>query len=194
MRKQRRIRGRSMVAAAAVGAALASGCEVTNPGPVSDEYIALPASQAGLVNGAWERLNSVVGNGAYNEALPAREIFPGGQTGSYGQSASRQAGNMGNSNASGPYNEGQQARWIAEEAIRQFEARGDVPATIMVKAYLAAGFANRVNGDYFCFAVIDGGPLLPGKHYWERAEGHFTKALAIATDVESKNAALAGRA
>jgi hypothetical protein len=179
---------------AAAAAALTAGCEVTNPGPVDDAYISLPASQAGFVNGSWERLNRVIGNGAYNEALPAREIFPGGQTGSYGQSASRQAGNMGNSNAAGPYNEAQQARWIAEEAIRQFEARGDVPNTIMIKAYLAAGFANRVNGDYFCFAVIDGGPLLPGKHYWERAEGHFTKALAIAPDVDSKNAALAGRA
>jgi hypothetical protein len=179
---------------AVVGSLALGACEVTNPGPVSDEYIALPASQAGLVNGAWERVNRVVGNGAYNEALPAREIFPGGQTGSYGQSASRQAGNMGGFTASGPYNESQQARWISEEAIRQFEARGDVGAETLTRAYLAAGYANRVNGDYFCFAVIDGGPLLPGKHYWERAEAHFTKALALAPNTELKQAAYAGRA
>ena len=73
MSSERRFGRRSAVLAATVaGAVLAAGCEVTNPGPVNDEYIALPASQVGLVNGAWERLNSVIGNGAYNEALPAR--------------------------------------------------------------------------------------------------------------------------
>src|SRR6185436_3007767 len=105
--------------------------------------------QNGLINGAWERLNRVIGNGAYNEALPAREMFPGGQTGTYGQSVSRQAGNMGGWTASGDYNYAQQARWVAEEAIRRFTARGDVSPAIMTNANLAAGYANRVNGDYF---------------------------------------------
>jgi hypothetical protein len=179
---------------AAVCALAAAGCDVVNPGPVGDEYISLPASQAGLVNGSWERLNNVVGNGAYNEALPAREIFPGGQTGSYGQSVGRQAGNMGNWGDAGPYNAAQQARWIAEEAIRQFEARGDVEPAMLYKAYLAAGYANRVNGDFFCWGVIDSGPLVPGKHYYERAEGHFTKAIEVAPDLVSRHNALAGRA
>ena len=182
------------VLAAAALAVVASGCEVTNPGPVNDEYISLPASQAGLVNGAWERLNNVIGNGAYNEALPAREIFPGGQTGSYGQSVGRQAGNMGGWTDSGPYNAAQQARWIAEEAVRQFEARGDVAADVLSKAYLIAGYANRVNGDFFCWGVIDSGPLVPGKHYWERAVTHLTKAIAAAPDNASRQAAYAGRA
>jgi hypothetical protein len=173
---------------------LLAGCEVVNPGPVDDEYISLPASQAGLVNGSWERMNRVVGLSAKDEALPTREIFPGGQTGNYGWDVSRQAGNMGGWTASGPYNNAQQARWIAEEAVRQFEKRGDVTPDMMFKAYLAAGYANRVNGDYFCWGVIDSGPLVPGKHYFERAEGHFTKALAIAPDAAARHKALAGRA
>ena len=184
---------RAVAGALALGLA-AAGCEVTNPGPVSDEFISLPASQAGLVRGSWERMNQIIGYGAYNEGLPAREMFPGGQTGTYGQSVSRQAGNMGGWTASGPYNNGQQARWIAEEAIRQFTARGDVSPEMMTQTYLAAGYANRMNGDFFCHAVIDSGKLLPGKHYWERAEGHFTAALASATDAASRQAALAGRA
>jgi starch-binding outer membrane protein, SusD/RagB family len=188
-------RARAVPLFAAVSSSLLfAGCEVTNPGPVDDAFIDLPASQQGLVNGSWERSNHVVGWSAYDEALPVREIFPGGQTGSYGQSVSRQAGNMGSVSASGRYNDAQQARWVAEEAIRRFEARGDVAPGMMTKAYIAAGYANRINGDYFCIAVIDGGPPLAGKHYWERAESNFTKALASATDIEAKNAAYAGRA
>src|SRR5690606_27576154 len=114
------------------------------------------------------------GWGAYDMALPAREIFHGGQTGSYGHNANTQAGSMGNWSSSGPYNNGQQARWIAEEAIRQFEDRDDVSPDMMTRAYLTAGWANRLNGDFYCHGVIDSGPLEPGSHYWERAEGHFT--------------------
>jgi hypothetical protein len=171
-----------------------AGCEVTNPGPVDDAYISLPSSQAGLVRGAWNRMNVVIGYGAYHEGLAPREMFPGGQTGTYGRSVPQQAGNWGNWNSSGPYNAAQQARWIGEEAIRQFEARGDVTPEMMASALIAAGYANRINGDYFCWGVIDGGPLVPGKHYWERANGHFTAALAIATDAAVRHAALAGRA
>jgi hypothetical protein len=180
----------------ASGVLLAAGCEVVNPGPVDDEYISLPSSQEGLVNGSWERLNRVVGWAALEEALPAREIFPGGQTGNYGFAVARQAGNMGGWSASGRYNEGQQARWIGEEAIRQFEKRTDVAPNILTKAYLAAGYANRQNGDLWCHAVFDSGPLEPegSKAYWKRAVGHFTKALTVAPDNASKFAAYAGRA
>jgi hypothetical protein len=173
-----------------------SGCEVTNPGPVDDEYIALPASQAGLVNGSWERMTRLM-YAAYDYAIPTREIFHAGQTGSYGHTAAEQAGrlNDGDWDESGDYyNTTQQARWIAEEAIRQFEARGDVGDDMMTRAYLAAGYANRYAGDYFCWGVIDSGPLVPGSHYWERAEGHFTSAIASAPDNASRHAAYAGRA
>lgn len=178
------------------GAGLVSGCEVVNPGPVGDAYISLPASQAGLVNGSWERMNNIIGNYTYNMAMSGREIFHAGQTGSYGHDAAVQAGRLGDGRwqESGPYANGQQARWIAEEAIRQFTARGDVEPAMMAKAYLAAGYANRINGDFFCWGVVDSGPLIPGRTYWEHAVEHFTKALAVASDNATKNAALAGRA
>jgi hypothetical protein len=139
-------------------------------------------------------MNQVIGYGAYHEGLPAREMFPGGQTGTYGRTAAQQAGNMGGWEGSGPYNSAQQARWIAEEAIRQFEAREDVPVETMISAIIAAGYANKINGDYYCWGVIDSGPLMPGKDYWTRAEAHFTKALSLATETSMRNAALAGRA
>jgi hypothetical protein len=196
MRKQIGYTTAPRVLALLAGAGLASGCEVVNPGPVGDAYISLPASQQGLVNGSWERMNAIIGDKAYDHSMSAREFFHGGQTGSYGHDAAEQAGRLGNGNwsAEGPYGQSQQARWIAEEAIRQFTARGDVDNAMMTKAYLAAGYANRINGDYYCWGVIDSGPLVPGRHYWERANDHFTKALAIAPDNATKNAALAGRA
>jgi hypothetical protein len=174
---------------------LASGCEVTNPGPVGDEFIALPASQAGLVNGSWERINRVTTYGAYHLALAPREMFPGGQTGNYGRTVSQQAGSFGNWDNSGvSYDAAQQSRWVAEEAIRQFTARGDVSDDMMTRAHLAAGYANRLNGDHYCWGVIDGGPLMEGSEYWKRAEEHFTNALATATNSDQMSAAYAGRA
>jgi hypothetical protein len=195
------MRAAGSMAMLALAAGLSAGCEVVNPGPVADEYMTLPTSQQGFVNGAMERLVRVVGYGAYYLALPAREIFPGGQTGSYGANISQQAGNFGGTpewNASGTggvsYNTAQQARWVAEEAIRQFELRGDVSPAIMVQAYTWAGFANRILGDHWCYGAIDGGPLIPGSDYHRRASDWFTKAIAIAPNDATRYMALAGRA
>jgi starch-binding outer membrane protein, SusD/RagB family len=185
---------KGVLAATLVAAALSAGCEVTNPGPVDDAFIALPAAQAGLILGSWERSNHVIGYGALDLSYPVREVFPGGQTGNYGKSIQEQAGNLGGWTASGRYNDAQQARWIAEEAVRRFTARGDVSAFNMASAMIAAGYANRFNGDYFCYGVIDGGKLEPGDNYFKYAESWFTKALAIAPDNAMKNQALAGRA
>jgi hypothetical protein len=189
----RKNQGRAL-AAVLVSAVLAAGCEVINPGPVADEYMTLPASQQGFVNGSMERLVRTVGQTAYTTGLAAREIFPGGQTGSYGHAITAQAGNYGNFNASGEYSTAQQARWVGEEAIRQFEARGDVTKDLLTQAYLWAGYANRVLGDGWCHGAIDGGPLVPGSEYHKRAEAHFTKAIASAVNDNQKFAAYAGRA
>jgi hypothetical protein len=184
-------------AVALLGIGLGAGCEVTNPGPVQDEFLSLPASQQGFVNGAKERLTRSVGWMSYSTALVAREIFPGGQIGSYGHDVDEQAGSHGWS-ASGPngeYNDTQQARWVAEEAIRRFSELEDPPEDeILFQAYIWAGYANRVLGENYCEAVIDGGPLEPGSVYFERAKQHFTDALAVAGSNEERFAALAGRA
>ena len=61
MRTQRaRVGGIMRTLTFMLAVAVTVGCEVTNPGPVGDEFIALPASQAGLVNGSWERMNLVL--------------------------------------------------------------------------------------------------------------------------------------
>jgi len=55
---------------------LLTGCDVTNPGPVQDEFLAQPASQQGLVNGAIRDISDAMGDNTYETAALAREIFP----------------------------------------------------------------------------------------------------------------------
>src|SRR5688572_16303539 len=68
----------AMLSAALVGALLGAACEVTNPGPVNDEFLTLPESQFGFVNGAQERLVGAATYIAYGSAFVSRELFPGG--------------------------------------------------------------------------------------------------------------------
>lgn len=73
-------------------------------------------------------------------------------------------------------------RWEIEDAIRRIG--GMVPDSasnpLLAEAAIWAGFANRISGDNFCDAVINGGPLEPYTRFFERAEGFFTSAIEIA--------------
>jgi hypothetical protein len=209
MRMQRRGKV-GLWTAALVGVSVTTGCEVTNPGPVDDAFLTLPASQQGMVTGARERLNRAVGYVVYSTALVSREIFPGGQTGSYGHTVAEQAGAHA-WGAGGPntiYNNAQQSRWIAEEAIRRFTEVGGVAPTLMAEAHIWAGYANRVLGENWCVGAIDGGvpfwaiteatatvDRAGWEMYFKRAEDHFTKAIALAGNNQNlRLAATAGRA
>jgi starch-binding outer membrane protein, SusD/RagB family len=175
-------------------AVLLTGCDVTNPGPVQDEFLAEPASQQGLVNGSIRRLAEAVSWMAYTTALSAREIFPGGQTGAHGHDVLSQAGHIRRPESYGGYfNDAQQARFIAEQAIRRFtDVRA--PANMMYQAHLYAGFAYRTLGENYCEAVIDGGPIQPGRVYFEKAVENFTAALGFAANDAERLPALGGRA
>jgi hypothetical protein len=182
----------------ALGAALLTACEVTNPGPVADEYLDLAEAHQALVNGAGARMAGALGNTAVIGAHAAREVFPTGET-SGCCSAVQQAGALLSNGSSGqgvvPWDGLQQARWIAEDAIRRFKAlgTGKVNANVFAEAYLWAGFANRALGENMCEAVFDGGPKEPNAKYFERAQQHFTEAIALGTG-NFKVAGYAGRA
>jgi hypothetical protein len=94
----------------------------------------------------------------------------------------------------------QQARWSAENGLQRmqrvlgagFETNVDTP-----RAYLYAGFANRLLGENVCTGIIDGGPPQSDSVYFERADSLFTRAYTIATALKNTsvaNAALGGRA
>src|SRR5688500_4392175 len=152
--------------AAALGALVSAGCEVTNPGPVNDEALAEAGAQAGFVNGAQERLVEAATYLAYGSAYVARELFPGGPP--EGSQLSVLAGSLpwNDAGLSNAYPRIQQSRWVAEEAIRRFKARGDVSPALVFQAYIWAGYANRMLGESWCESVIDGGPLESGTKYF----------------------------
>jgi hypothetical protein len=176
-----------------------AGCEVTNPGPVQDEYLNEPEAHQALVNGSGRMLSRALSQIGYTSALAAREILPGGQTGAGGHDPQVQAGLLP-STLTGHWSNAHQARFIAEDAIRRFKTlpAGTVNAAVLTQAYIWAGYANRVLGDSFCDAVFDGGPKEPNAKYFERAVQAFTDAIAAAPAGAAGNtlrqAAYAGRA
>jgi hypothetical protein len=189
------------------------GCDtkVTNPGPVQDKFLDSRDAAAALVNGGGRTLSEAVNWVGYTGAAIAREIHPAGSTGSFGISQRWQYGELGSddSDLDTHWNNAQQARWVAEEAIRRLEAvkppgPDDAQTTaqyydLLQLAYVRAGYANRLLGENMCDAVIDGSGKLPNATYFTRAESLFTKALAItggtaATVATMKTTAYAGRA
>jgi hypothetical protein len=171
----------------------ASACEVTNPGPIQDEFLVKAESREGLVNGSQRRLNQAIGWIGYTGALVTRQIMPGGQTGSYGHNVLAQGGFIQPGGFGGNFNSAQQARFIAETAINLF-ADQEVDADVVAQANVWAGFSNRLLGENWCDAVIDGGPLLPGSDYLRRAEEQFSTALSLNPNETLRMAATAGRA
>ena len=166
-------------------------CEVTNPGPVADEFLDLPEAHQALVNGAASNLSGGLGNIALTGGLAAREVFPTGQE----LTTATRAGRLISSDVSTQWTRAQQARWIAEDAIKRFTALGPgkVAAPVVALANLWAGYANRLLGENMCEAVFDGGPKEPYVKYFERAQTAFTNAIAVATG-DVRTAAYAGRA
>src|SRR5690606_8066660 len=192
---------RKTLVAGALCATTLTGCEVSNPGPIQDEFLAEPASQQGLVNGAIRRMNELM-YGTYTLALVAREVFPGGQIGAYGHDVIVQGGEMLPGSFGGYFNDAVQARFIAETAVKRFTEVG-APPEMLYQAHLWAGWAYRYLGDWWCDAVIgstDPDDETPGMFeegtatYYQRAVDNFTAALGLATTDAQRFAARAGRA
>jgi hypothetical protein len=201
--------GRTLTGGLMVLAVTLAGCDVTNPGRITDDGLAEEGSQQGLVNGAVRRMSELMGYGTYTQALLAREIFPAGQIGAFGHDVAIQGGHMppgsagSGRSASGYWSDANQARFIAETAISRFTEVG-APDNMLYQAHLWAGYAYRVLGEWWCNAVVSdntGDPLAPPGVYetgtttnFQRAVDNFTAALTFASNDEERHAALAGRA
>ena len=94
-----------------------------------------------------------------------------------------------------------QARWVAESGLRRiagiltptaYEASADV-----ARAYLLAGFANRLMGELQCRTAFDNGPDQPHTAHFSRADSLFSRAIQVGTAASKTDvvtAAYGGRA
>ena len=193
---------RFVIPAALASFVLLGACEVTNPGPVQDEFLGPSESQAGLINGIKRRMAEYVGYGTYSMALLSREIFPGGQIGAFGHDVVVQGGYLTPGEDLGYWGEAQQARFIGETAIKRFTEAG-ASSAMMFQAHVWTGYAYRVMGEWWCDAVIgstDPADSEPGAYeqgtdtYFQRAIDNFNAALTYAASGAETDAARMGLA
>lgn len=182
---------------------LLAGCEldVVNPGPIQSEFLEDRNALLSVVNGAGRDLAEALNWTSYTGAAVSREIHPAGSTAAFGISVRQQAGKLTEDDGNVWWNFAQRARWTAEDAAtrskRVLGATDGAKSATVAQALIWAGYANRHLGENFCDGVINGGPLVSYSVYLERAEAHFTEAIAVATAAANANlvsAATAGRA
>jgi hypothetical protein len=185
------------LAAAALLAATACDFKVTNPGPIQaadlDKASAVPA----LVSGAGRDLAEALNWVGYTGGAVAREVFPGGSTGTFGITVLWQLGKLVPEETSTHWNLAQRARWTAEHGVdrlRTLLGTNFAKSKDAAQMLLWAGYADRLLGENMCEAVIDGGGRQPYTVFLTRAEGYFTEAAAVAAAVGDSTLARAARA
>jgi starch-binding outer membrane protein, SusD/RagB family len=186
---------RQIVAGAAVVTLPACETSVTNPGPVPDDFLNRPEAWPAMVTGARRALANAYGSDGqaggqllYWGAAVSFEINPAGSTGSFGIPPQVQLGQLNPQDTEDDWASSNHARFVPEDAIRRFNAIGGAPAQLLAEAFVYAGFANRTLGENFCESVLPtatGAPGSAGPHwaYFQRADSHFTNAIATAAGV-----------
>lgn len=192
-----------LAAASVLTFAAACSTDVTNPGPIQASFLDNKNAVASIVNGAGRNLAEAINWTSYTGGAVAREIFPGGSTGSFGITTLQQAGKLTDDETGTHWNLAQQARWTAEDAVARVKSIYGADATKQVtlaQALVWAGYSNRHLGENFCDGVINGSAKQAYTVYLDRAEASFTEAIAVAggltgaTATSLVNAATAGRA
>lgn len=173
--------------------------DVESPGRIADEDLNTIDAVPGLVAGMSADLTEGIDGALQELVLAGGEIWHGGSYdfGTYPRGILLQAPE----DWDGEYGSLQQARWVAEDGLRRiasvlepaaFERNANVS-----RAYLLAGFANRILGENQCASTIDGGPEVPHTEHFQRADSLFSRAITVgqaAGQTEYVNAAYAGRA
>jgi starch-binding outer membrane protein, SusD/RagB family len=170
--------------------------EVTNPGPIQESFLDDPLAHRATVNGMGRALAQGLNWLGYTGAAVTREVHPAGSTGSFGITNEWAAGILSPDDRAlnVHWEQASRARWLAESGVARMRAPGAAAIdTLLGRGQLWAGYANRLLGEHYCQAVIDGGALQPRTVFFERAEGYFTDAIQNTTG-NVRLAAYAGRA
>jgi starch-binding outer membrane protein, SusD/RagB family len=182
-----------------LGALAACNLSVDNPDRVQDPLLSNPGAHAAVVAGASLALSEAINWVAFFGGNASKEFTEGGRIHPVklpvdpGQLSVQEI-------PDNAWNSAQQARWVAEDAVRRFrDVMGAQFASydLGAKALLYAGYANRLLGENMCETVIDGGAPSDYKDYFRRAESALTEAIAVAGaahDTAVGTAATAARA
>ncbi|MEO7522379.1 MAG: RagB/SusD family nutrient uptake outer membrane protein [Gemmatimonas sp.] len=188
----------SSIAALTLGGVLA-GCslDVSNPGPIRDEDLNTPGAMPALVNGMGGDLSVALGTWVERMPLAADELK---HSGNFAVERFYNIGQLRPDDANGDWARMQRARYVAENGLERMKTvlgTAFETSTLTPRAYLYAGFANRLLGENVCQAVFDGGSAQSDTAHFVRAESLFTRALTLARAANNTaltNAALGGRA
>ncbi len=186
------------------GVALA-GCDlgVTNPALIEEGDLDTPNAVPAIVNGAMGSfgIGTTIngGGGVYSvSATLAGELV---HSGSWVPLREISAGTPNNESPENQSHWGNtsQARWQAENAVTTVQGLVADPGSNawVARAQLYAGFANRLMGETFCDAVIDGGARQDHTAFSSRAVSYFSDAAQTAQaggHNDLRLAALAGEA
>lgn len=178
---------------------LVSGCgdlfTVTNPGQLQDDDLNNQEGLNALVAGLHYDFSQATDNMAFDISRLTDEMAG---SGSYFSTGRLRRGIVDREDANGPWNTAQQARWVAEDAIRRLqdvagEDFGD-NRDLAARAYLHAGLASRMLGEDFCQVVFDGGSVQPNTAAFERAVGHLQDAVQYGQETGQSDVVTAARA
>lgn len=155
--------------------------DVEAPGRIADSDLNTPDAVPGLVAGMSYDLTDAVDATLQDVAMAGGQLWHGG---SYDFGTLPSGTWLDDpEDWDGEYGSMSQARWVAENGIKRisevmepalFARNGDV-----ARAYLLAGFANRLMGELQCRTTIDGGPDLPHTEHFNRADSLFSRAITI---------------
>jgi starch-binding outer membrane protein, SusD/RagB family len=190
---------KSIVLAAAVLSWGACSFDVTNPGPIADAALDDPGAWTGLVRGVAYNTARGVGLDAFYAAVVAKEYSTAGRVN--GTKLPLVFGQLTPDDMSAnAWNWTQAARWQAEDGARRVQrvlGAGAANNRFNGQFLMYAALNNRILGENFCEAIIDGGARQPHTVYLSRGDSLATQAIAVATaagDNPTRDAARAVRA
>ena len=168
---------------------------VTNPGPISSEFLDVPAAQAAITNGAGRGLSDALNYIAYTGAAISREVHPSGSTGSFGITPFQQEGQLRFDEVGSHWSQAHRARVLAKEGIARIQGldAADQDQTILARLNLYAGYISRMMGENMCNSVIDGGAAGSSDVHLNDAIAYFNQAASLGSG-DVATAAVAGRA
>ena len=155
--------------------------DVEAPGRIADEDLNNPDAIGALVVGMSYDLTQAIDGMLQDMAMASGNLWHGG---SY-DFGTIPLGNLDEDLElwDGEWGSMSQARWVAEDGIRRIAQVLDESAfnrnADVARAYLLAGFANRLMGEMVCTTTLDGGPELPHTEHFERADSLFSRAITI---------------